>query len=344
MELRHLRYFAAIAETLSFSRAAVRLRISQPSLSTQIRDLETELGFPLLDRSHNRVALTEAGAVFRREALKVLDRAETAVKRARIAAEGYGGELRVASMGPLTFSFMPLCLGRFRDANPGARVTVSEMAPSDQLSRIARGDVHVGFVPAPFPKLSGARHLLAQKVVRSPLVVMMAPNHPLARGGVVRLRDCAGETFLHIRMFETDTQRLWTHDICRKAGFTPRFGAAALNPDNLISMVAAGEGVALIPKVAQRGPVPGCVYVVIAEKNLHYELLAVSNPQMRSGLVDRFLAIVTEEAAVVEERLNETTGGGEKGVRSRGASSRAPRSSSRVRASARKRGGGKGKK
>lgn len=306
MELRHLRYFVSIAETLSFSRAAVRLRISQPSLSTQIRDLERELGFPLLDRSHNRVALTDAGAVFRREALKVLERAETAVKRARIAAEGFTGELRVASMGPLTFSFMPLCLGKFRDANPGARVTVSEMAPSDQVSRIAKGDVHVGFVPAPDSRLAGARHLRAERVIRSPLVVMMAPNHPLARGSAVRLRDCAGETFLHIRLFDTDTQRLWTHDICRKAGFTPRFGSAALNPDNLISMVAAGEGVALIPKVAQRGPAPGCLYMPIAEKNLFYELLAVSNPQARSKLVDRFLAIVSKEAAVVEKRLHET--------------------------------------
>lgn len=308
MELRHLRYFAAVAETLSFSRAAVRLRIAQPSLSTQIRDLESELGFRLLDREHNRVALTDAGVVFRREALQILNKVENAVKKSRAAADGYTGELRVASMGPLTFSFMPLCLGKFRAAMPGVRVTVTETAPSEQLSKIAKGDLHVGFVPAPFPKLAGARHLRAEKVLKSPLVVMLAPSHPLVRGKFVRLTDCASETFLHIRMFETDSQRLWTQDICRKAGFTPRFGAAALNPDNLISMVAAGEGIALIPKVAQRGPAPGCLYMPIAEKKLFYELLAVSNPQVPSKLVDHFLEIVSAEAGVVEERLYEEDG------------------------------------
>jgi DNA-binding transcriptional LysR family regulator len=275
-------------------------------LRTQIRDLEHELGFRLLNRDHNRVALTDAGAVFRREARQVLARVDTALKRARAAAAGEGGELHVATMGPLTFSFVPACLARFRADIPKARVTVAEMAPPDQLTRIARGDIHVGFIPAPFPRLAGARHLKAEKVLRSPLVVMLAPEHPLAAGSNVRLRDLAGETFLHIRLFETETQRLWTHEICRKAGFTPRFGAAAVNPDNLITMVAAGEGVALIPKVAQRGPAPGCVYMPIAEKNLFYELLAVCDPAHESGLVRRFLEIVIAEALAVEKRLHET--------------------------------------
>jgi DNA-binding transcriptional LysR family regulator len=305
MELRHLRYFVTVADTLSFSRAAVHLRIAQPSLSTQIQNLEQELGFRLLNRDHNRVSLTDAGAVFRREARQVLARVDTALKRARAAAAGDGGDLRVATMGPLTFSFVPACLARFRADIPKARVTVTEMAPPDQLNRIARGDIHVGFVPAPFPRLAGARHLRAEKVLRSPLVVMLAPEHPLAAGPSVRLRDLAGETFLHIRLFETDTQRLWTHEICRKAGFTPRFGAAAVNPDNLITMVAAGEGVALIPKVAQRGPAPGCAYIPIAEKNLFYELLAVCDPAHESGLVRRFLEIVIAEALAVEKRLHE---------------------------------------
>ena len=135
MELRHLRYFVAVAERLSFSRAAVQLHLAQPSLSTQIRDLENELGFLLLDRDHNRVALTDAGAIFFRESRQLLASAETAVKRAREAAAGQTGELRRATMGPATFNFFPACLARFRAAIPGARVTAMEMAPSEHWVR-----------------------------------------------------------------------------------------------------------------------------------------------------------------------------------------------------------------
>jgi DNA-binding transcriptional LysR family regulator len=306
MELRHLRYFVAVGELLSFSRAAVQLRLAQPSLSTQIRDLENELGFRLLDRDRNHVALTDAGSVFLRESRHVLAVAETAVKRGRDAAAGDAGELRLAAMGPATFSFFPACLARFRAAVPGARVTVTEMLASEQLGKLMRGELHAGFISAPFPRLAGAKHLKAVKILRSPLVVLLVPEHPLARGPAVRLQDLVEETFLHIRNYGAETHRIWTHEICRKAGFTPRFGAAALNLDNLTSMVAAGEGVALTAKLVLRGPTAGCVDTPIAETNLCCELLAVSNPQFHSGLVGRFLDIVATEAAAVEQRLQDT--------------------------------------
>ncbi len=202
--------------------------------------------------------------------------------------------------------FFPTCLARFRAANPGARVSVTEMTPSEQLDRIARGDIHVGFIGAPFPRLAGAKQLKAVEILRSPLVVMIAPEHPLASGPVVRLSDLANEIFLQIQLYDADSGRIWTQEICRKAGFTPRFGAAALSLDNLTSMVAAGEGVALIPKLSLRGPTPACADLPIAEKNLCLELLAVSNPHVRSDLVERFLEIVAAEAAAVEQRLQET--------------------------------------
>ena len=283
MELRHLRYFVAVAERLSFSRAAVQLSLAQPSLSSQIRDLEDELGFRLLDRDHNRVALTDAGAVFLSESQQVLASAETAVKRAREAAAGQAGELRLATMGLATFSFLPACLARFRAAIPGARVTVTEMAPSEQPGRIASGEIHAGFIGAPLSRLPGAKQLKAEKVLRSPFVVMIAPEHPLAGGPVVRLSDLANEIFLQIRFYDADSGRIRTQEICRKAGFTPRFGAAALNIDNLTSMVAAGEGVALIPKIVLRGPTPGCADLPIAETNLCFATPVSSNASLRSS-------------------------------------------------------------
>ena len=303
MELRHLRYFVAVGELLSFSQAALRLRIAQPSLSTQIRDLESEMGLRLLERDRQRVALTDAGAVFLREAKHVLARAETAVRRAQQAAVGQAGELHIATMGPLTFNFLPTCLSRFRAAVPRVRITVNEMAPSEQLNKLTRGEIHAGFIPAPFPRLAGVAHLSATVLLRSPLVVMMNTEHPMARGSKVRLKDLADETFLHIRLFDMDAQKVWTQEVCRKVGFTPHFGAAAQNPDNLITMVVAGEGIALIPKVAQRGPATGCAYVPVAEKNLIYELLAVSNPRIPSPMAERFMEIVSAEAKETQERI-----------------------------------------
>ena len=306
MELRHLRYFVAVAEALSFSRAAVQLRLAQPSLSTQIRDLENELGFSLLDRDRNHVALTDAGAVFLRESRHVLATAETAVKRGRAAAAGgEAGELRLAALGPATSSFLPAGIARFRAAVPGARVTVTEMPASEQLGKLMRGELHAGFISAPFPRLAGAKHLKAIKILRSPLVVLFDSENPLARAPAVRLRDLVEETFLHIRNYGAETHRVWTQEFCRKAGFTPRFGAAALNVDNLTSIVAAGEGVALITRLVLRGATPGCADMPVADKNLCHELLAVSNPRYHSGLVERFLEIVAREAAAVEQRLQE---------------------------------------
>jgi DNA-binding transcriptional LysR family regulator len=135
---------------------------------------------------------------------------------------------------------------------------------------------------------------------------MLDSRHPLAGSSALRLQDLVEETFLHVRYYGAETHRPWMQVIFRKARFTPRFGAAAMNIDNLMSMVAAGEGVALIPKIVQRGPTSGCTSVPIAEKDLCYELLAVSNPHFSSGLVERFLEIVTTEAAVIEMQLQET--------------------------------------
>jgi DNA-binding transcriptional LysR family regulator len=307
MELRHLRYFVAVAELLSFSRAAVQLRHAQPSLSTQIRDLENELGFRLLDRAHNRVALTAAGAVFLRESRLVLASAETAVRRAREAAAGRAGELRLAAMGLATFSFLPACLALFRAAVAGARVTVAEIEVAEVLGKLVRGELHAGFISAPLPRLAGVKQLKPVKILRSPLVALIVPEHPFARRPTVRLKDLVEEPFLHIRLNGNETHRIWIQEFCRKAGATARFGTAASNIDNLISMVAAGEGVALIPKSVLRGPTPGCAAIPIAEKNLYYELLVVSNPHFRSDLIERFLEIVAIEAAAVEQRLQAKT-------------------------------------
>ena len=135
---------------------------------------------------------------------------------------------------------------------------------------------------------------------------MIAPEHPLASGPVVRLSDLANEIFLQIRLYDADSGRIWTQEICRKAGFTP---VSAPPPWTSITSPAwspPAKASPSSPKLSLRVPTPGCANLPIAEKNLCLELLAVSDPHFHSDLVERFLEIVATEAATVEQRLQET--------------------------------------
>ena len=321
MELRHLRYYIAVAEALSFSRAATRLRLAQPSLSTQIRDLEAELDVRLLERDRNRVALTDAGEVFLREAKAVIARAEKAVARAREAAAGATGELRVASMGPITIKFLPACLSRMRAVSPHTLMSVVDTAPSQQLPEIHAGRLHVGIIPSGFASLSAAKGLARLRIIRSPLVIMVPAGHPLAGRKSARLKEFAGSTFLHIIMYGSDAQRMWTHEHCQRAGFTARFGGAAENADNLVSMVSAGAGVALIPEIAQRPESPGCIVLPLLDRNLDYELYAMYSEKHPSELRDTFLDVIAKECASLGPQFS---------LEGRGPAGKAPSSAAKV--------------
>lgn len=308
MELRHLRYFVAVAEELSFSRAAAKLRLAQPSLSAQIRRLEEELGLVLLDRSRRHVALTKAGVVFLQDAKDLLARADAAVKRARDAADERTGEMRVATVGSLTLAFLPASLTRFRSAFPDVKLAVSEMSTADQVTKLTKGQIHLGFIAAPFPNQAGSQRLTSELLIRSPIMVVMNPSHSLAARNHVALGDLAEETFIHIRIQRSEGHRFWTESICRQAGFPPRFGPIAESPENLLGMVAAGEGIALIPMLNERPSSAGYVFRPLREQNVTFELYAVWNPALHSALLASFLEIVRTEATHVQRSLRSGRG------------------------------------
>ncbi len=297
MELRHLRYFIAVAEALSFSRAATRLRLSQPSLSTQVRDLEQELHVKLLDRDRSNVSLTDAGTVFLREARSVLARADKAVARAREAAAGITGELRIGAVELLLIKFLPSSLTRLHASAPTAKVHVMERAPSEHLPLLQSGKIHVGFVPMHFARLAAGHGLARESIIRCPIAVMMSTSHPLAGRRAIHLLELADTTFIHITMFGSDAQRMWMEEICEKVGFVARIGDSASTADNLVSLISAGAGVILIPTVAERPQTPGCVVVPLLDPGLEYEIHMMYNEKYPSDLRDRFLDIVKDEVA-----------------------------------------------
>src|SRR5580693_3029249 len=153
MELRHLRYCVAVAEKQNVTRAAVRLHVSQPPLSRQIRNLEDELGIALFDHDAKSVRLTEAGRVFLTEARMILQRAEEAVEMAKDVAEGKRGEIHVGYAPSLTVEFLPRALKYFRESNPGVRVELHDLSTQGMLRGLAHGKLHVAIMVQVPPKV-----------------------------------------------------------------------------------------------------------------------------------------------------------------------------------------------
>ncbi|MEY2564452.1 MAG: hypothetical protein QOH88_2645 [Verrucomicrobiota bacterium] len=303
MELRHLRYFVAVAEALNFSRAAAKLRVSQPSLSTQIRDLEKELGFDLFTRTAGRVALTDAGHVFASDAKEILARVNGATQRALDAALGKAGELRIGTVGPVTFALLPAVLRHFHAAHPAISAVVHDIGVRDQLAKLASGEIHVGLMPLDVLDQGHRTQFRVKSLVQCGLGVVLDAHHKVAKGNTVSLLDLTNETFIGLRLAGNDDHLKWMRRICRAAGFSASFGELADSLDNLFSVIAATRGVTLIPKLAKR-PLPrGIVFRSLRERELRYELAMVTNPKFASALLTRFSKIAEAEAAALQRRL-----------------------------------------
>jgi DNA-binding transcriptional LysR family regulator len=247
LELRHFRYFVALAEELHFTRAARRLGISQPPLSQQIRWMEETLETPLLERGR-RLALTEAGRALLAEARATLAQAARAETVARRAGRGEIGELRLGlfASAPLLPGFAAAVLA-FRQRLPGVSLDLREGATAWQIEALQRGELDAGFLRHP-----GAEGLPASlevmEVAREPLVVAMRRDHRLARATApIPPAALAEEPMVAFSASVRTTLHAQVAALCARAGFAPRVVAAARENSTLMGLVAAGIGVAVVP-------------------------------------------------------------------------------------------------
>jgi DNA-binding transcriptional LysR family regulator len=244
MELRHLRYFVAVAEELHFGKAAQRVGIAQPPFSHQIQALEREVGVTLLARTKRSVALTAAGSAFLVEARRTLAHAAQATFAAQRAARGETGRLAVGFVDSAVYGVFPRVLRYMRAKYPDLALVLLDMNSDEQLQALRANQLDVGLIRPPFADMTGLR---LETITTEPLMVALPQDHRLARQTHVALADLANEPFIFVpRRFGSG---YYDHlmAVCTRGGFSPHVVQEAKAAQTMVSLVAGGLGVSLVP-------------------------------------------------------------------------------------------------
>ncbi|WP_193044038.1 LysR substrate-binding domain-containing protein [Mycolicibacterium baixiangningiae] len=294
MELRHLRYFRAVAEELHFGRAAERLHIAQPPLSQQIRALEHELGVPLLTRSTRRVELTAAGAAYLDRAVAILDAVDDAADLAQRVAGGSAGRLVIGCVGSATYSLLPALVRALREALPGVDVDVrGEMLAPAQITALLAGEIDLALLRPPVEHPA-----LQVETIRSDrLLVALPEDHPLAAATGVSIADLRGEDFVVHAGHGHSVMNNVVTTLCAGAGFVPRIRHEVEETSTLVTLVAAGLGVAVVPEPTAALGVTGVRYRPLSgDRPAAVDLLAAHATGAHSALVERVLDVLRRVA------------------------------------------------
>jgi DNA-binding transcriptional LysR family regulator len=294
MELRHLRYFIAVAEELHFGRAARRLRLAQPPLSQQIRSLEEKLGLRLFHRTSRKVELTPEGSAFLERARLVLSHADGAFEFGRAASRGEAGRLAIGFVTSAVYNLVPDILREFHRVRPKVQIRCFEMNPEEQLIALRHHKLDVAFVRTPVREEGLESMLLAHE----PLVLARSAGEgEEAAGGPVRLADFKAEEFI---MLPRTLAPLY-HDLvvtaCQRAGFQPRFNQEAGEWQTALALVAAGLGVMLVPESLRRWRRPGVAYHALRTRTGELSLELVWRHAGPQPLVEAFAATAKVVAA-----------------------------------------------
>jgi DNA-binding transcriptional LysR family regulator len=291
MELRHLRYFTAVADFGSFTAAARQLRVSQSSISEQILDLEKELEVPLLDRSGRAVQLTMQGQVFLEEARKTLDAAQRATQRTRQSLDGEEGTLSIGFFLWGAGGFFPRIIREYRARRPGIRLSLLEMHAHEQLAAMEDGRIDVGLTRPLNPPFD--RRFRSELLYNDPVVVAVRPEHPFA-GRAVQLRELAEQPLVLCERKATPYLFDEFLAMCSLEGFLPQIVNTSSTWSGVLTLVEAGEGVALVPSGVRHLRTKGLSYCALEPDKLSLGLAVVWNPAREGVALRDFLALLGE--------------------------------------------------
>ena len=298
MELRHLRYFVAVAEELNFTRAAEKLRLAQPSLTRQIHNLEDELGVRLLDRTRNQVSLTEEGKSFLVDARRLVALSLESVKAVQRFSRGESGQLNLGYLFKFNFDLLPATLATFYQTCPEIAVNLFDMSPAEQLRALEARKIDLGFVGLRPPDASKNLSALTWECVASHGVVVVLPaHHPLAKKSRIKIMDLKPLFFVAMSEETHPGSRDWLSGLCQQAGFVPRVLQDVDLESGLMTFVAEGLGVTLAREQIKNLPHPGVVFrpLVSAAKADYWIAWHREN---RSKALGQYIEIVKKQAAL----------------------------------------------
>jgi DNA-binding transcriptional LysR family regulator len=302
MELRHLRYFVAVAEEGHVTRAAERLGMQQPPLSKQIKAIEREIGVQLFYRRPRGVELTDAGRAFFDDARATLANLDDAFETARRAARGEQGRISVGYSSSVAFlPLVPRVVREFRGTFPRVSVTLTEAFPGDIVDRVQNGQIDVAFIRRPIPDPEG---IVIDPLQEEPMVAALPSGHALARrkksgDAALSLKALAGDTFI---LFGRPHGALTTQSnavvaACHAAGFSPRVGHVVPDFSSRLNLIAAGLGVAVVAASTERMNIEGVTYRRLkGAKQLKVPLVLASRRGEPSAVVRQFRKFTKEVA------------------------------------------------
>jgi DNA-binding transcriptional LysR family regulator len=293
MEYRHLKFFVAVAEELSFTRAAARLRVAQPHLSREIRRLEAEVDVPLFARDRRRVTLTAGGRAFLEQAYRVLADTAEAVHAAQRAYRGQTGRVRVGFSSSAGFGLLPDAVRRFRQERPEVELILTEFNSDEQPDLLRRSILDTGLL---YPPRRPEDRLATETLVVDPLVAALPDGHPLANRPEIELEALADEPWIFFPRAVASRLHDEIIHACHAAGFTPRIVQEALKLSTISSLVASGLGVALVPVTLTRLRLPRTICRPLAAPTPEVPLTLMWRRKDANPALAPFLETVRSEA------------------------------------------------
>jgi DNA-binding transcriptional LysR family regulator len=298
MELRHLRYFVAVAEELNFTRAAEKLHLAQPSLTRQIHNLEEELGVRLLDRTRNQVSLTEEGRRFLVDAKRLVALSLESVKAVQRFSRGESGQLNLGYLFKFNFDLLPATLAKFYQNSPEISVNLFDMSPAEQLRSLEARKIDLGFVGLrPDASTKRTSPLVWECVAHHNVVVVLPAAHPLAKKSKISLSELKTLFFVAMSEETHPGSRDWLSGLCQKEGFTPRILQDVELESGLMTFVAEGLGVTLAREQIKNLPHAGVVFRPLATSAKADYWIAWHRENHSKALLE-YIEVVKKHAAV----------------------------------------------
>jgi DNA-binding transcriptional LysR family regulator len=288
-----LHYFVAVAEFLSFTKAAKNLNLAQPSLTRQIQDLEADIGVRLINRSGKRISLTHEGEYFLRDTKTLLAELARSVQAVQRLSRGEAGQLNIAYIANIHQNLLPLTLEAFRKVYPRISLNLFDMTPAEQYRALDDGRIDLGFVGY-LPSLNG--DLQSARVSQDLMMVAVASGNPLSSQIEIDLEELESLFFVGMSEKSYPGFNQWLVGVCRQSGFTPRILQDAEREPGVISFVAAGLGVALLSEQIKRLPHEGVTFVPVRQ-HLTVDSWTVWKSNNPSDCLKQYIQIVKESVA-----------------------------------------------